>query len=136
MTAYPKRKKKGQPEDKIAAQLQVLELFDEWRAQVLPELQQMLLKGVPAEEILKRYAPHLAARIITVALTDADGAKALTAAKDGLDRVQGKAVERKKIQHEMAALSDEQLDALLLTEMGELETSSDEEDSEAEETVQ
>lgn len=99
--------------------LDELAMFQQWKAEILPEIRAMLLNGASTKDLLNKYSRHAAARIITTAITDPDSAKALTAAKDILDRIQGKATERKEITHAMSQLSDEQLDALLLTQISE-----------------
>jgi hypothetical protein len=118
MANYPKRKPRAQKEPELDL-LDELELFREWKKQILPELREMLLKGATAADIYKKYSAHAAARAVSIAISDPDSQKALTASKEIQDRASGKAVETRKVEHRMAELSDEQLDALLLTEISD-----------------
>jgi hypothetical protein len=105
-------------EHKQALLLDELAAFEEFRKEIMPQLQQDLKDGLAAEQIFKKYAHFAAARGITIALTDKDAGRALTAIKDILDRTQGKAVERKEIKASISELPDEQLDALLESAIG------------------
>lgn len=100
----------------IEDQLEDLELYTEFKAKIIPELRKMLLSGAKDKDILAMYTPQVAARLVTIALTDTDNTKALAAIKDLLDRANGKATEHKKIDHQFSNLTDEQLDALIATE--------------------
>lgn len=97
--------------------LSELELFEEWKRKILPELRNRLTKGASAKEIAKEFESYAAARAVTIAITEPDSGKALAAIKDIQDRASGKATETKKIQHQLAELTDDELDAVLLTEM-------------------
>jgi hypothetical protein len=72
-----------------------------------------------AEELRNKYAALVQARVITEAVSD-ESARALTAAKDVLDRAHGKATEKKEITHRLQDLSDTELDALIMSEEAEL----------------
>lgn len=103
--------------------------FEEFRESLLPALRQDLSKGMDAETMQKKYSSILAARGISIGLTEEDSSKALAAIRDILDRTQGKAKESKEIQHRLGKLKDDELDAFLLTqihEMDSVEGSSDE----------
>jgi hypothetical protein len=93
--------------------------FEEFRREILPMLRKDIEAGMSAEDMYAKYQAHAAARGITIAMTAADEGKALAAVKDILDRSQGRAIERKENVHRFDKLSDEELDAMLLTEMDE-----------------
>ena len=95
--------------------------FERFRKEVLPQLRSLVAKGADPEKILERFTPHAAAKLVTIALSEADSGKALTAIKDIMDRTKGKAVERKQVEHRFSKLSDEELDALLNSASEELE---------------
>ena len=119
-----KRKKKPPAKDQrtetenVADQLMAFERF---RTEIAPELQQMLIKGATASEIFKKYENYAAARALSIAFTETDSGKAMSAIKDILDRTQGKAVERRKLEHSMANIDDKDLDALLASELDDLD---------------
>lgn len=112
-----KRQAKAQEESNQEVALSELALFQEWKEHILPELRELLVKGVSAKEIVKKYENYAAARAITIAITETDSSKALSAVKDIIDRASGKAVERKKITHELEELSEEQLNAIGASEL-------------------
>lgn len=111
-----------------ARSLDELAIQDELWTGVLQSVRDDVRKGASAEELLSKYAQLAAARVVTIAATDADSGRALSAAKDILDRSQGKAVERKQIHHKLDKVDEQQLDAILLTEIDSLEIDSDEQD--------
>lgn len=106
--------------------LDEMAVYDELFNGVLSDIREDIRKGAGAEEILSKYANLAAARVVTVALTDSDSGRGLSAAKDVLDRSMGRAVERKQIHHKLDKVEEKQLDAILLTELESLEI--DEED--------
>lgn len=108
-------------EDERARTLDELALYDEMTIGVLSGIKKDLAQGLSAEQILEKYAPLAAARVTSIALTEADSGKALAAAKDILDRSKGKAVERKQITHHLERLDERQVDAILLSELEGLE---------------
>lgn len=108
-------------EDERARTLDELALYDEMTIGVLSGIKKDLAQGLSAEQILEKYAPLAAARVTSIALTEADSGKALSAAKDILDRSKGKAVERKQITHHLERLDERQVDAILLSELEGLE---------------
>ena len=98
-----------------------LDEFMQFRKKIIPELREMLLSGLTDKQILAKFSKHVSARLVTIALTEPDNGKALAAVRDLLDRVNGRATEHKKIEHQMADLTDQQLDALLKSEEASLE---------------
>jgi hypothetical protein len=103
------------PEHRVAQIIDDLAEFEEFRTTVLPELRRLIKTGAPSKEILERGRALVAARLVTIAAIDPDSKTALAAAKELLDRVDGKVVEKKEVKHAMANLKDEELDALVLT---------------------
>jgi hypothetical protein len=113
-------------ERRMIKMLSQVAAFEEFKTQILPSLQQDIKAGLSAEEILKKYAHMAAARQITIAMTDADSGRALSAIKDLLDRTQGKPTERKEIKHQFSELKDEELDSLLESVLSEGEQEEEE----------
>ena len=105
--------------DDIAADL---EEFERFRAEILQQLRADLDAGLSAHEIYNKYANLAAARGITIALSDTDSGKALAAVKEILDRSQGKPTEKKEVKHQFEELPDEELDAVLQSELQDLKT--------------
>lgn len=103
-----------------ASRLDDLAEFEEFRAVLLPKIRGDLEKGLGAEEILKKYQSYVAARLVSIALGDADSTQAQSAAKDILNRIQGKPTENKKVEHKFEKLDDKELDAILATELDDL----------------
>lgn len=93
----------------------------ELREALLPALREDLAKGLSTQDIMAKYEKFAIARTIQIVLTETDSAKALNAAKDLLDRVHGKAVEKKDIQHRLGRLPDKELQAVLASELEEFE---------------
>ena len=104
-----------------ARSLDELAIQDEMWSGVLQSVRDDVRKGASAEDLLKKYAGLAAARIVTIAATDADSGRALSAARDMMDRVYGKAKETKDVTHRLDKVKEEQLDALLLSELDVLE---------------
>lgn len=98
-----------------------LEEFEEFKQQLLPILRKAMLDKKPAKEILELARAHAAARIATIAATEVDAGKALAAARDILDRTEGKPVERKEFSHKLGKLKEEEIDALLISSLSELD---------------
>lgn len=118
-----RRSYNGQERRTVAA-LDRLAAFEQFQEEILPALRQDLAAGKTAEELYKKYSALAAARSISVALGEADSAKAIAAVKDILDRDQGRAMERKQAEHKFAKVPDKELDAYLLTQLDELDTDS------------
>lgn len=107
--------------NKMAAALDDLAEYEEFRNEVLPLLRKELKKGTTPQELQTKYEALLTAREISMAATSDNEAIALAAIKDLRDRTSGKAKERKEIHHHLSAAKDEEIDALLLSEMREIE---------------
>lgn len=108
--------------------------FEAFREEILPALQADLKKGTPAKDIIEKYQAHAVARLVTTMLREKDATKAMAAAKDLLDRGQGKATEKKEVKHKYENLSDEQIDALLASKFEEVEDQSKEDNKDRSES--
>ena len=102
----------------------------------LPAIRQALLKGLNSEQILKKFEPIVAARLVQLGVTGGESA-ALGAIKELMDRTQGKAVQKQEHTHKLAKLPEEELDAVLqskLQKIGQMtiDVSVKEEDSDEE----
>lgn len=95
--------------------------FEEFKRTILPALQRDLKSGMSSSDLRKKYAALAQARIISEALTNPDAGKAVVAATDLLNRTEGKATERKEIKHTLENLSEKELDAVLDSEIKELD---------------
>lgn len=120
---YPKRSQRGHLAGKEintkARSLDELAEFEDFTANILPAIRKDLKAGMSETQILEKYKALAAASIATLTTRIDEPAVALAAARDILDRTQGKAVERRQVEHRLGKLPDEQLDALLLTEMAD-----------------
>lgn len=113
--------------DTQARNIDDLALHDELMGGLLGVIRDDLRAGLPAEKILTKYANIAAARVATIAATDADSGKALAASKDILDRVYGKAREIKDVTHRLDKVDERQIDAILISELDMLEMSTGQE---------
>jgi hypothetical protein len=125
--ARPKSNKRRFPtnhvEHNVVRSLDTLAEMDDFEETVLPRLRLLLKasKKLSPEQLYQEFGDILAARVISIALTERDSSKAMTAIKEALDRAHGKAKEKQEITHKYENLKDEELDALLrskLTEAG------------------
>ena len=125
----PRRNRGGQfgahVEEQMTRNIDQLATFDDFLNQFPKELQKDLASGMSASQLREKYAPLVQARIASIALTDPDASKALTACKDLLDRAFGKAAEKKEISHKLETLSDEELNASLLTALSDEDVDAD-----------
>lgn len=107
-------------EASLIESLDELAFFQEFKADLLPAFQELIRSGAPTKEVLLKAKAMAAARLATIAVTEADSRVALGAIKELLDRTEGKVVEKSEVTHAMAGLKDEELDALVLTGIKEL----------------
>lgn len=119
-----------------ARSLDDLAEYAEFRDMFLPAIRQALLKGLNSEQILKKFEPIVAARLVQLGVTGGESA-ALGAIKELMDRTQGKAVQKQEHTHKLAKLPEEELDAVLqskLQKIGQMtiDVSVKEEDSDEE----
>ena len=107
--------------------LEQLARFEWFQETIMPALQEDIREGKKAEDLREKYSSLIQAALISTALMDRDAGKRTAAAKDILDRQEGKAKERAEHTHRFEELSEEQLASLLKTRLAEL--GEDEEDS-------
>ena len=110
-----KPRSKNYAEDRMLKMLDELDKFEQFK-ELLPQLQRMLAEGKSEDEIRQWAAPFVQANMVHTALTDTDTKTRVAAGKDILDRKEGKAKETKSITHRLENLTEEQLDALLMSE--------------------
>jgi len=96
-----------------------LAAFEEFKEEVLPMLRKDLKNKLSPSQIRKKYLSYLTARQVTIGLTARDEAKSLAAIKDVFDREEGKAKESKDVTHRFEDLPDDQLDALVLSQIAD-----------------
>lgn len=104
----------------IAGLIDALTQFEDFASKILPAIQKDVKSGLTAKEMREKYAAIVQARQITTAILADDEGRASVAAKDILDRAEGKATERKEVTHKYADLKDEELEAILRSEEEEL----------------
>ncbi len=103
-------------EDRMVKNLDELAAWEDFKSEILPMLRRDMTKlSVP--EMREKYMRLLTARQISIALSEKDSAKALTAIKDLQDRSEGKSVERKEGARKYDRLTDDELDSMLISEM-------------------
>lgn len=99
--------------------------FEEFQKDILPMLRADIANGTPPEELIKKYRTHLAARQVTIALTEVDANKALAAIKDLRDRDEGKAVNREEVTHKYENMREEEIESILLSKLKDNDISKD-----------
>lgn len=114
----PKRKPGRPARLRIEDQASELDLFYRWRDDLLPRLVELQKRGSSPEDILQAFSAEASARLVQIALSSPDQKLAMQALQDMLDRTEGKAVQRKEVTTKFDKLSDDELDALLATQMG------------------
>jgi hypothetical protein len=107
----------------MANALDTRSLMNDISKEVLPVLAQAIRERWTKDQIRQHpvLSVLIAARQVSIAITDPDAGKALAAIKDLNDRTEGKAVERVEATHKYEKLKDEELDALLQSEEASLE---------------
>lgn len=95
--------------------------FEEFRASTLKAIRKDIKNGMDAKKLREKWAAIIQGKLITDALTTDDVAKAATIGKDLLDRVEGKATEKKEVTHRLSGLNEKELDAVLQSEVQDLE---------------
>jgi DNA-binding transcriptional MerR regulator len=102
--------------------------YEQFMEEVGPVLTAALKEGWTAEKLYSnpKIEALLAARAIGIALRDPDSGRSLAAIKEALDRSKGKPTEKKELTHKLEKLSDDELDAALVSLRGEV-VSGDEE---------
>lgn len=104
---------------KTAQLMDDLSEFDKFRADIMPILRKAILEKWPPDRIYREFAAHAAARSVTIALTEEDPSRALSAIQEVLNRGYGKATEKREVTNRFENLKDEDLDNLILSEISE-----------------
>ena len=123
-----KSPRSNKQESKMVRNLDRLAQFERYQTEIGSILREAIEKGWTPEQMRKnpKIMALIEARKLTIALTDPDSSRALAAIKDTLDRVEGRAKERSEVEHRFGNLKEAELDALLLSQMAELETDPEE----------
>lgn len=95
--------------------------YEEYKLTLLPAIRKDLASGMTAKQIREKYVAYLQAKVITNAILTDDHAQAAATAKDVLDRVEGKATEKKEVSHRFADMKESEIDAILKSEEEDLE---------------
>lgn len=117
-------------ENRLVRALDDLAEFERYQEEVLPILRQAVLEGWTAERINShpKIQAMVAARQVTIALFDKDSARAHSAITDLRNRAEGKPKEKLEVTSRVSKMSDDELDALLLSEVRTLDEDSGEPD--------
>ena len=108
------RYNRGQKQqDEATRNLDDLAFFDEFFNKIAPQLRKMIVDGKTATEIYKIGESQMAARILTIALTEKDPKVVMAAIKEAHDRSLGKAKETLEVNNRYEAMSDEDIDRQL-----------------------
>lgn len=123
-TARPKKRKtvigpNNREANKLVKGVDQLAAYEELVEGLPKELRNALVRGDSPEQLYKKYSNVAAIRVLQILYTETDSGKALAAAKELLDRTYGKATEKKVIRHQLEDLSDKEIDAMILSELGE-----------------
>ncbi len=93
--------------------------FEDYQT-ILATIRKDIKAGMTQKQLAQKYAPLAQARVISEMLTTDNPTAALAAAKDLLDRVEGKATEKKEVTHRFKEMSDKELNAILESEEADL----------------
>ena len=99
------QKAKGFQQEVIVDELKE---FDKWRSEFLPLIRKDMLSQLPAQEILKKYKRIAAARLV-MELVNPVARTAVSAAKDIMDRTEGRAKETVEHTHKYDNMSDSEI---------------------------
>lgn len=107
-------------EERMARIMTKLEGYEEWQKDVPALLKKAILEGKDASQLYEQFSSVAAVRVIQILMTEGDSGKALAAAKELLDRQYGRATEKKIVRHQFDDMPDDDLDAILISELEEL----------------
>ena len=113
-----KKKAINVTEELMARKLDDLAEFEDFKKNLLPELQKDLKAGLGADALAAKYTTKALARVINISLTAESESVALAASKDVLDRALGQATKKVETTN-FVALKDEEVDSLLATKLAE-----------------
>lgn len=91
--------------------------FEEYCSLIGEPLRKLVESGASQKEIREAFLPLIQARQVAIALTSEDVGKAHAAAQAILDRAEGKAKEQHVHTHKLDQLPEEELDAVILSEL-------------------
>lgn len=122
--ARPRKTKKNltsyAAEMKASTLHQQIIAFEDYTTHILPAIKQDLKAGLTPKQLREKYAALVQARTISDAILTQNEGHAASVSKDILDRVEGKATEKKEVTHRFSEMSDKELDAVLKSEEEEL----------------
>lgn len=102
----------------MARSIDDLAEFEEFRLNLLPMLRRMVLEDWSPERMRREVGPYMQARVVQMALLGDPGKiSTLTAARDILDREEGKATQRAEVTHKYANMGKAELAALALQKL-------------------
>lgn len=133
-----RRPKSNRQEHIMAAALDELAAFEDFKDGLLPFLRKAIKEGWTQEEIQEhpKLKAALMARQMTIALKETDSSKALAAIKDIRDRSEGKAKERVELTSKLERTPDEQLDAIIKSKLASAEASAEPEEEQDDDYMQ
>lgn len=99
-----------------ARSLDALTEYESFREMFLPEIRKALVEGLSETQIMDRFKPIMAARLVQIGGTGGETA-AIAAIREIFDRRDGKAVAKTETTHKFGNLRDEELDAMLRTKL-------------------
>lgn len=105
---------------KTASVIDDLAEFEQFRREFWGQLQKDLLAGLSAADLRKKYHAKAQARLIMNAIADPDSARSTAAARDLIDRTEGRAIERREETRKYENTKEEQLRAALLSKVTRL----------------
>lgn len=114
------RKKKLPLDPKVVRDIDDLAELDRLKADVFPIIRKAREEGWTAERLWSdpRVLALMSQKMLLVAMTTKDDRTFQSGFKEIVDRAKGKPTERHEHKHELENLSDQELDALIITQMG------------------
>lgn len=106
-------------ENSMIASLEKYEEFKELEQTLLRRVRTDIRAGLTAGEICQKYEHLAAARLVSLLAQTNDPKELLPVIREIQDRASGKTVEKKEITHKLASLTDEELKALVASELTE-----------------
>lgn len=108
-------------ETAMLAALDDLAEFEDYKRTVLKSIKDDIKAGLTAPQIYKKYEAMVAARTVSIALTEKSPKDVTPLLKDISDRAGGRAVERQIVVNPHANMTDEEVRALLQSRLAEFE---------------
>lgn len=113
------REQKGEREVSLYSALGRYEQFKEIEETLLKHIREDLAKGMSADDIYQKYENLAAARAVTLLAQSNESKDLIPVIREIRDRASGRPMEKKQVTHKLASLSDEELRALVASEMSE-----------------